>query len=174
MSAQLKWEENMINTPAAYLKNPWLERLYKIGWEEIVDPHSPLAFGPTPNPWRLWQLDPEPTPWRLWQLDPEPEPWRIAVAQLVQAAQAKDLAARLPDKLKSAMMKSATSAIDAVLDEWCGTPPPKPWPWPGPRPWVWNIVSELSLVANSLQPGSLRDGILDIASQAIQKAGTPG
>jgi hypothetical protein len=107
---------------------------------------------------------------------PSPEPWRIAVAQLVQAAQARDLAAKLPEgRLKSELTRSSGTAIEAIIDEWCGTPPRKhPWPWPGPPPWVWEIVSEISLVANSLQPGSLRDTIEDIATQALQKTGTTG
>jgi hypothetical protein len=71
------------------------------------------------------------------------------------------------------MAKSAGTAIDTILDDYCGTPPRKhPWPWPGPPPWVWDIASELSLMANSLQAGSLRDGILDVAAQAVQKANT--
>jgi hypothetical protein len=102
---------------------------------------------------------------------PQPEPWRIAVGQLVHAAQVKDLAARMKGKQGEEMAKSAAAAIESVLDDWCGTPPRKwPWPWPGPPPWVWDIASELSLVANTLQAGSLRDGLLDVASQAIQKA----
>jgi hypothetical protein len=64
------------------------------------------------------------------------------------------------------------AAIGAILDDWCGTPPRKhPWPWPDPPPWVWEIASELSLTANSLQPGSLRDEIQNLAVEVIQKAG---
>jgi hypothetical protein len=157
----------MITTPAAYLKNPWLRWFWEHGGEEIVGPHGPfvpgLTLGPNPNPW-----GPTPNPW-----GPTPDPWRAVVAQLVQAAVAKDLAGRLEGGSKSELAKSAGGAIDKILDDWCGTPPkiPLPWPWPGPPPWTWEIVSGLSLVANSLQPGSLRDGILDIASQAAKKAG---
>ena len=67
-------------------------------------------------------------------------------------------------------MRSSTAAIAEILDDWCGTPPRKwPWPWPGPPPWVWEIASELSMIANSLSAGSLRDGMLDVAAQVIQK-----
>jgi hypothetical protein len=155
------------NFRAAYLQNPWLRWLWGHGWEEPVGPGGPLVserFGPQPEPWRSAVTG------------PSPEPWRIAVAQLVQAAQARDLAAKLPEgRLKSELTRSSGTAIEAIIDEWCGTPPRKhPWPWPGPPPWVWEIVSEISLVANSLQPGSLRDTIEDIATQALQKTGTTG
>ena len=150
----------MFNTPAAYLNNPVLRWLYAHGWEEPVGPLGPLVARsePTPEPWRIAG-------------GPQPEPWRIAVGQLVHAVQVKDLAARMKGKQGEEMAKSAAAAIESVLDDWCGTPPRKwPWPWPGPPPWVWDIASELSLVANTLQAGSLRDGLLDVASQAIQKA----
>ena len=79
---------------------------------------------------------------------------------------------RLPEGQQKSALKSAGAAIDSILDDWCGTPPrfPYPWPWPGPPPWVWEIASELSLVANSLQPGTLRDVIQDIGIQAFQRA----
>jgi hypothetical protein len=154
-----------------YYQNPWIRWLIAHGWEgpppsplqELFGAHAinPRAFNPQP--------DPPGAP----ILYPEPEPWRIAVLQLLQAAQAKDLAARLPDeRLKQALERSAGGAINSIIDDWCGTPPkyPYPWPWPGPPPWVWEMVSELSLVANSLQAGSLRDGIQQVATQALQKA----
>jgi len=34
---------------------------------------------------------------------------------------------------------------------------------------VWEIASELTLAANSLQPGSLREGLLEVAAQVAQK-----
>ncbi|SRR6266545_2335076 len=147
----------MITTEVAYLKNPWLRWFWEHGGEEPVGP-----LGPFVSP-------------QVERAGPHPEPWRAAVVQLAQAAQVKDLASRLPEgRLKSAVAKSAEAAIGMVLDDWCGTPPRRhPWPWPGPPPWVWEIASELSLMANSLQAGSLRDGILDIAAQAVQKANTP-
>jgi hypothetical protein len=149
----------MFNTPTAYLNNPVLRWLYAHGWEEPVGPLGPLTaeFGPGPHPWRAG--------------DPRPEPWHVAVGQLVQAVQVKELAARMKGKQGDEMAKSAAAAIESVLDDWCGFPPRKwPWPWPGPPPWVWEIASQLSLVANTLQAGSLRDGLLEVAGQVIQKA----
>jgi len=139
----------------AYLNNPWADRYWRIGGEEIIDPHGPIAAGIARGAVRA---------------DPTPEPWRVAVGQLVHAAQARDLAGKLPKGLQEQVVKSSTAAIADILDDWCGTPPRKwPWPWPGPPPWLWEIVSELSMVANSLPAGGLRDVILDVAAQAVQK-----
>jgi hypothetical protein len=157
-----------------YYQSPWIRWLIAHGWEG--PPPSPLYGGLGTQAFNLAAFNPQPEPPGI-ILDPTPEPWRIAVLQLLQAAQAKDLAARLPDgPLKHALESSAGSATNSILDDWCGTPPkyPYPWPWPGPPPWVWEIVSELSLIANSLQPGSLRDGIQQVANEALQKASAKG
>jgi hypothetical protein len=139
-----------------------LQWLAKRGGEEPVGPLGPGSEAG-------WRLGPHPEPWRL---GPSPQPWREAVPQLIEAVQARDLAMKLEGDLKEGASKSATLAINAILDDWCGTPPRKwPWPWPGPPPWTWEIASELTLVANSLQPGSLKDGLLDVAAQVVQKAG---
>lgn len=101
----------------------------------------------------------------------DPMPLRTVVLQLVEAARAKDLAGRLPEGRSAALHKSADSAIEAILDEICGTPPwPRPWPWPGPPPWAYSLASELSAVAYSLEAGELRDIVLNIAGKTLEKA----
>jgi hypothetical protein len=119
------------------------------GYEEIVDPNNPLFQGK-----------------KKFFKEPEPDASFIA-AQFVRVAQAKDLASRLPDgHTKQALMKSSNTALAQIIDDWCGTPPRKyPWPWPGPPPWVWEVTSQLSLFANSLAAGSLRDEVLGIAGK---------
>ena len=150
---------------ADYLWNPWLRWYYAHGGEEIIGPLGPLeavALNPQPLP-----------PGEAANLGPSPEPWRVAVVQLVRAAQAKNLAAGLPEgQQRSGLEKSAGTAIETILDDWCGTPPkyPYPWPWPGPPPWVWEIAAGLAQVASTLQPGSLQDTIQQVATQALQKA----
>lgn len=159
----------MFSRTALY-RNSVLRWLWNHGWEEPVGPLGPFnqQFGPHPDPWKL---GPQPDPWKL---GPSPEPWRVAVPQLIEAVQARDLAAKLEGSLQDAATRNAMLAIDSILDDWCGTPPRKwPWPWPGPPPWIWEIASELSLVANSLQPGSLKDGLLDVAAQVVRKATGP-
>jgi hypothetical protein len=139
--------------------NPILEMLAKKGYEEIIGPLGPI----------LSALE------AAKKQESDPMSWGHAVAGLVQAAQAKELAARLPPKDRANATKSATSAIEEILDDWCGTPPRRiPWPWPGPPPWTWQIVSALSLIANSLQAGALRDELLGIAGQAAARASEAG
>jgi len=145
----------MAHIPVAYLKNPVLRWYWEHGGEEIIGPLGPYVARAEAAAERS---------------GPHPDPWRVAVAQLVEAVQARDLAAKLPKGQREQVVRSATAAIDGILDDWCGTPPRKfPWPWPGPPPWTWDIVSELSAVANSLAAGSLRDGLLEVAGQALQK-----
>jgi len=131
----------------SYIQNLIRNLLDSRGYEPPVDP-----------------VDPE----RIARLEPEPEPWHIA-RQFVQAAQAKDLAAKLSDgHLKITLERSSSAAISQLLDDTCGTPPRRwPWPWPGPPPWIWQIASELSSFANRLPAGALRDDILDIAGKVI-------
>jgi hypothetical protein len=157
----------------AYLKNPWLRWYWEHGGEEIIGPHGPFghsqaglgapghaAPGPSPEPWHTQNV-------------PRPEPWRAAVAQLVHAAEAKALASHLPEgRQRSALEKSADSAISAIVDDLCPRPPR--WPWPGPPPWLWAIISDLSHTANTLQAGRLRDGLLDIAGLLVQRGDITG
>jgi len=105
----------------------------------------------------------------------DPMPWRTALAQLVEAAKARDLATRLSDARSGTFQKRADDAIDMVLDDYCGTPPRRiPWPWPGPPPWAFELASALSTLAYSVEAGGLRDTLLDIGQRALQKAGALG
>jgi len=151
----------MFGDYAFYNANPILQWLWKHGWEEPVGPLGPVVkqFGPHPEPWAS---------------GPSPEPWRIAVPQLVQAVQARELAAKLEGHAGEALVKSSGAAIDSILDDWCGTPPRRwPWPWPGPPPWVWEIASQLTLIANTVEAGTLREGLLEVAGRAIQQSSAP-
>lgn len=149
----------MFRTSDRYINSAVLQWLWKRGWEEPIGPLGPLGreFGPSAEPWR--------------GLDSLSVPWQVAVPQLIQAVQARDLAARLDGPQREHAHRSATAAIASVLEDWCGTPPRKwPWPWPGPPPWTWEVASELSLAANALQEGSLKEGLLDVARQVVQTA----
>lgn len=140
----------------SYLNNPVSNWYWEHGGEEIIGPLGPYVAALAQAAARA---------------ESEPSPWRVAVGQLVQAVQAKDLAAKLPRGLQEETVRSASAAIAEILDDWCGTPPRKwPWPWPGPPPWLWDIVSELTAVANTLPAGSLREGLMEVAAQAVQKS----
>jgi len=97
----------------------------------------------------------------------DPMPLRTAVAQLVEAAQAKDLAARLPASRASEFQERADSAIEKILDDFCGTP----WPWPGPPTPIFRLAAELSAEAYGFEAGALRDSLLGIAEKALERGG---
>ena len=91
---------------AAYRGNPWLRWYWEHGGEEIIGPHGPLAAGVLRDAVRA---------------EPDPHPWRIAVGQLIEAVQAKDLASKLPKAQQDQVVRSSTAAISGILDDWCGT-----------------------------------------------------
>jgi hypothetical protein len=69
------------------------------------------------------------------------------------------------------VVAAVDTAVAKFLDDYCGTPPRAiPWPFPGPPPWVEPIASQLTAVANTLQQGNLRTGLLQLAGQMLDKA----
>jgi hypothetical protein len=99
------------------------------------------------------------------QLNPDPVPW--AVAFLVSAASSKAAAATMTNGAAAQqIIVGADRAITAFLDSDDICPR---WPFPGPPPWLSIIASELTLVANTLQEGTLRTEILQIAGQLLDR-----
>lgn len=137
--------------------------------------HLPTLEMAEPNalPWH----EPDPSPWRQIN-EPEPLPWIVsyAVSFLVSAISVKDAAAKVPSETARAQMISGADAtINTFIDDFCGTPPRFiHWPFPGPPPWVVQIASELSLAANTFQEGVLRNEILGVAGQVMQRAAGGG
>jgi hypothetical protein len=118
--------------------------------------HSPLIYT---IPYALWQW--EHMGIGLPDLVPQ------IVAGLADAANAAQVAAVLPEgQLRSELEARAAAFVEAALDDYCGTRPP----WPGLSPWATAIASALSELANTYQAGFLRDELLRIAGQAMQKA----
>jgi hypothetical protein len=104
----------------------------------------------------------EESPWN----NPDPVPWSVAF--LVSAVSSKEAAVNMTNKESAQQIIAATNASIAAFidsDEIC----PR-WPWPGLPPWLSIIASQLTLVANSLQEGSLRSGILEVAGQVLDRA----
>jgi hypothetical protein len=96
------------------------------------------------------------------------EPVSSAVAFLVATVSSKEAAANMTDKESAKQIIAAANAAIAEYidgDDIC-----PPWPYPGPPPWLSVIASELTLVANTLQEGSLRTNILQIAGQVLDRA----
>jgi hypothetical protein len=110
----------------------------------------------------LWKHGGEDYDWgQTFEKHPGQNSWNVPVNEFIRAAVAKDLATRLKDQRS---IENANQSIQALMDEYCGTPGRK-WPWPGPPPGVWDIVTQLALVANTLQPGGLRTEIEGIAGK---------
>jgi hypothetical protein len=127
-------------------------------WEEMGSHLGQLLAGLNPQP---------EVPSR--KFGPTPDPWvSIIITQLVQAAVVKDLAGRIEGGSRSQLGKSAEAVITKIIDE--DLCPPQP-PYPGPHPKFWEVVTGLSLVANQLQSGGVRDAIGDITKMAVEKAG---
>jgi hypothetical protein len=97
--------------------------------------------------------------------NPDPVPW--AVAFLVSAVSSKVAACNMTNQTAATQIAtSADQTIAAFIDSDDICPP---WPFPGPPPWLSIIASQLTLVANSLQPGALQTGILQVAGQVLDR-----
>jgi len=116
-----------------------------------------LSAGPVPDPWRAG-----PTEY------PEPSPWRGAPGYLVSVLALREAAAGAGDA-GAGTVRSAQRAIDQFIDDYCGTTWHIPWPVPGPGPWVFGLASQLSLIANTLQPGELHNAVQNLAGQVVRK-----
>jgi hypothetical protein len=112
-------------------------------------------------------------------IHPPPVPWSVAF--LVAAVSSKAAAVHMTNSANNPaaqqIIAAADNAIAAFIDSDDICPP---WPWPGPPPWLSIIASELTFVASTLQEGSLRSGLLQLAGQVLDRAqalsttGTPG
>lgn len=98
-------------------------------------------------------------------LNPDPVPW--AVEFLLSAISSKAAAANMTNReAAQQIIATADRAISSFLDSDDICPR---WPFPGPPPWLSIIASELTLVANTLQEGSLRTGILQVAGNLLDR-----
>lgn len=97
-----------------------------------------------------------------------PNPCLTAAFLLMEAVNAKQVAATLAEgDLRRQLEKSADETIARVIDDWCGTLPPRPWPGP---PLGAEIASVLAQLANSIAADSVRQELLRIAGQAIERS----
>lgn len=103
--------------------------------------------------------------------EPNPVPWFVATMSIVSAVGLSQVAQHMsPGAAKTELAKSSAGAIDALVDEVCGTPVPGHWPWPPPTgPLAPGVVMELGVIAQSCD-GGMRDGLLSVASKIAQKS----
>jgi hypothetical protein len=124
------------------------------------------AWGPGPQPW-VFGSRPGPVPW-AW--GPVPDPWLPPVSYLISVLSLKEVVGRIPnEQTQQEFSTRIDAAVIDIIDDWCPTRP-RPWPWPGPPPWIIPIVSELAFTAHQLQEGRLKEDILQVAGQVIQKS----
>jgi len=111
--------------------------------------------------------------------EPSPSPWRAAVSSLLATISLGEVASRMPDgEAKSELGKQVDAAISEFVDG-CGTNPPgwwppwlTPWPWPGPGPdpGPYLTASELAVAAGTVVDGAVRNEILRVAGQIVERA----
>jgi len=123
---------------------------------------------------------------------PPPRPWLPALSYLLAAITTKAVAQELPSgpEIKT-VIDRATQTITDVIDNICRTPwtwPPRVPPPPPPPinpfvdpPWApWAALSELTVIANTLQQGLLKEEVRQAARQMLQQllastgVGSPG
>ena len=122
------------------------------------------------------ELNPQPLPPRATvELNPQPLPpgavdssRNPVVRYLATLVGMKEVAGTMGQLQGQQVAAAADSAIQAFLDDFCGTPPRRiPWPWPGPPPWVLPLASELVSVANA-ESGALREGLMQVAARVAE------
>ena len=89
------------------------------------------------------------------------------VSLLVSGIGLKEIASRLSDsKLRNEINQAADQALADWQDDYCGTAPQ-------PNPRVVLVAAQLAALANSLQESPLRNEVLRVAGEIIQKSFTP-
>ncbi len=135
-------------------------------------------YGPFPQPWEEpWRAGtPHPQPWRSGaqigsqRSTPHPVPWRVAVSELLSEVSLKEVVDRMPKgDAQSRLRERYSGRISEIIDDFCGTGWRRPIPVPGPRPWVLPAVEQLAAAAHSLQEGSMREEVLRVAGELLQK-----
>jgi hypothetical protein len=97
--------------------------------------------------------------------NPDPVPW--AVAFLLSAVSSRAAAAHMTNQeAAQKFIAESDRAISSFLDSDDICPR---WPYPGPPPWLSIIASELTLVANTMQEGAVRSGILQVVGQILDR-----
>jgi hypothetical protein len=100
---------------------------------------------------------------------PGPQPNSI-VGALVSAVSVKDAARRMQDEQRGTqLIERYDRYIDEVIDFVCGNVPPRP-PIPWPPAGVLRAIEELTMFANSLPEGSMREELLGVAGRMMDRA----
>jgi hypothetical protein len=93
-------------------------------------------------------------------------------AACLRATSVKEIAAQMGEPLKSELTKSSNQTIDAIIDEYCGTPhPSRHNPWALPASLALELATVLVVYANTkVQAGSFKTELLRISTKMAEKA----
>jgi hypothetical protein len=94
----------------------------------------------------------------------------------VQAAAIKALAANVSEPLKSRLSHRADDTISALTRSLSAKPPSPliPNPWPTPSAAAMGLATRLTIFANALQPGVMRDALESIGGSLVDAAFSVG
>jgi hypothetical protein len=96
-----------------------------------------------------------------------------AAGLLVRAVAVKEIAATIPAPLSAQLTLSANQTINAVIDDYCGTPsPPKVRnPWSLPSPVALELAAMVVVFANTrVLSESMRSELVKVAGSLVTKA----
>jgi hypothetical protein len=98
------------------------------------------------------------------------------VAFILSQLSLKEAASRMPDDaMKERIIANINESTNRYIDDLAGVTlhPLLKAAGPGAVPWVYPIVSELALTAHHFPEGTVRNEILNVASQVLQKSMAP-
>lgn len=104
------------------------------------------------------------------ELNPQPLPPRSMTSLFLFQLSLRDLTARLPKDQGADFTTRLDQAISDEIDFVCGN---VPHPIPGPSPFAFAVAGELNLVGNTMQEGSLRSSVTQLANQIANRATAP-
>lgn len=157
------------------MSRPWVPPYFG-SWQELINSllHNPYLATAAPAPPPSDPHSPPRAPPRGPAGGPQPSPLRITHATLVALVGTGQVARALPEgRLKQEMTAGLDRAVADVIDDWCGTRP-RPWPphpGPGPRADTATLVAALGVAAQTFGASGMRDDLLRVAGQLVQKAG---
>jgi hypothetical protein len=172
------------------MSTPWVPPYFG-SWEELVrsvlhnpflgsGTHHPLLAYLQQRPPHIGPPDPGPldvasflNPGVIAALNPQPLPPRWMTAIFVAQLSVKDLTSRLPKEQGGELTSSLEQTIADEIDFVCGNVPHIHGPIPGPSPFAFAIAAELNLMGNTMQEGTLRNAVLELAGQIVNKATAP-
>jgi hypothetical protein len=172
------------------MSTPWVPSYFG-SWEELVRSllHNPFLGSGIQHPLHAYfqqrpphigPPDPGPldvasflNPGVIAALNPQPLPPRAITSLFLAQLSVKDITSRLPKDQGAELTSGLEQTIADEIDFVCGNVPHIHGPIPGPSPFPFAVAAELNLIGNTLQEGTLRASVLQLAGQIISKATTP-